>query len=289
MELRSLGYRSELIFAEFDGQVQTRDGYTVIRTLTNPNYFWGNLLVFDLPPRVSDVDDWIETFHREFTDPRIYHITLAWDPVMSETGREFGDVSGFVNRGYLLESKEVLALDARVIAKANANGLGSTHEPKNFNKALRVRPLESDDEWERMIQVQVGSSHGHLSRSSWESFYRDQSHRYKAMAKAGLGHWFGGFFEDELVAGLGIFCRERLARFQTVCTDPKFQRRGFCATIVFESMRQILRSHSIDTFVMCADPDYHAIRIYESVGFVRQAQEHGVYWWDKSREPGGEK
>ena len=47
MKLRSLGYQSELIFTSFDGKVEDRGSYLVVRTLTNPNFFWGNLLIFD--------------------------------------------------------------------------------------------------------------------------------------------------------------------------------------------------------------------------------------------------
>ena len=55
MKLRSPGYQSELIFTDFDGQVDDRGTYTVMRTLTNPNYFWGNLLVFDRAPTRADL------------------------------------------------------------------------------------------------------------------------------------------------------------------------------------------------------------------------------------------
>jgi len=105
------------------------------------------------------------------------------------------------------------------------------------------------------------------------------------MEKASFGNWYGAFIEEKLVGGLGIFHRNRLGRFQTVSTDPNFQRRGVCQTLVYQASQEILKSGQVDNLVMCADPDYHAIKIYEMVGYKRQLTEHGVYWWDKERNP----
>jgi len=54
MKVRSLGYRTDLIFPRFDGEIIDREGYLVIRTPTNPTYFWGNFLLFQNPPGAGD-------------------------------------------------------------------------------------------------------------------------------------------------------------------------------------------------------------------------------------------
>ncbi len=46
MEIQSLGYRTDLIFPKFDGQIIDRGNYLVILTPTNPTYYWGNFLLF---------------------------------------------------------------------------------------------------------------------------------------------------------------------------------------------------------------------------------------------------
>jgi ribosomal protein S18 acetylase RimI-like enzyme len=266
VNLMSPGYRSQLIFADFDGQAVDRGNYWAIHTFTNPNFFWGNLVIFDRPPRKGDLERWPSVFRREFTNPSIYHVTLAWD---SASG-EIGDVSEFLENGFLFESNAVL----------------STHKvirPPKFNEELEVRIISGQDEWRQMIRVQVASSGDHLSKAEWESFSVKQSGRYQAMEKTGMGHWYGGFFEGKLVAGLGLFHRDGLGRFQTVSTDPEFQRKGFCQTLVYLSSQQALASGKVSQLVMCADPAYHAIKIYESVGFKQQHLEHGVYWWNKER------
>lgn len=268
MNLNSLGFRSQLIFTSFDGKAEDRGSYWAIHTLSNPNFFWGNLLIFDRAPRSGDFKEWTKLFKQEFNDPRIYHVTFAWD---SPTG-DIGDVSEFLHHGFRLEATAVLA--ARTVVR-----------PPKFNDALEVRALRTDAEWEQMIEIQISSAHDHLSRTEWESFYRKQALRYRKMEDAGFGGWYGGFLNDELVGGLGIFHRNGVGRFQTVSTAPQFQRRGICQTLVFRSSQMLLSSGQVEHLVMCADPDYHAIKIYESVGFQRQITEHGVYWWDKTRNP----
>lgn len=268
MELVSPGYRSQLIFTNFDGLATDRGDCWAIHSLTNPNFFWGNLLVFDRPPQRGDADAWIRRFAAEFVDPRIYHVTLAWQ---SETG-EIGDVGEFLERGYKFESTAVLT--AR-----------SVRTPAHINPSLQVRRLSTDRDWEDMLAVQMACAHSHISAANWENFYRAQATRYRAMEQAGMGHWYGGYFDGRLVAGLGIYHHSGLGRFQTVSTHPDFQRRGFCQTLVYETSRLALASGKVQELVMCADPDYHAIRIYEAVGFQRRALEHGVCWWDVSREP----
>lgn len=43
MKLKSLGHLSEQIFTSFDGKAEDSGNYLVVRTLANPNYFWGDI------------------------------------------------------------------------------------------------------------------------------------------------------------------------------------------------------------------------------------------------------
>jgi RimJ/RimL family protein N-acetyltransferase len=267
MELNALRFKSELIFTSFDGLVEDRGSYLVIKTLTNPNFFWGNLLIFDRPPKLGDYQRWIEIFKKEFTDPRIYHVTLAWD---SSDGA-IGDVSEFLKNGYELEAKGVLAATQVVI-------------PPKFNEKLIVRPLQTESEWNQIINLQINCADDNIPKDEWEKFYTSQSERYKAMTVAGLGNWFGGFIEGQLVCGLGIFHRNGIGRFQIVCTDPNFRRQGLCGTLVYLSAQYAFTQMSINKLIMVADPDYFAIKIYESVGFKKQHIEHGVCWWNRNHK-----
>lgn len=264
MTLQSLGYRSELIFTDFDGRVDDRGNYLVLRTLSNPNFFWGNLLIFDRPPQKFDFEEWTALFRKEFTDPTVYHMTFAWDSLQGEVG----DVSYFQENGFELEKKIVLAAS-------------QVNEPPRIHPKLKIRPIHGS-EWDEMIKIQTDSAHNHLPRHEWESFYLSQSIRYRKMEQAGRGHWFGAFLDEKLVAGLGIFHNGEMGRYQIVCTHPDFVRRGICGTLVYHSALYAFDKMKLKQLVMCADPEYHAARIYESVGFKPVQKEHGLCWWDRS-------
>ena len=46
MLVRSLGYRTDLMISAINGEVTDRGDYLVIRTPSNPTYYWGNFLLY---------------------------------------------------------------------------------------------------------------------------------------------------------------------------------------------------------------------------------------------------
>ncbi len=81
-----------------DHTVTRRDGYLVVRSPTNPAFWFGNFLLFDDAPRPGDGERWERLFEREFADePRVRHRTLRWDRPDGETG---ATTEEFTARGY---------------------------------------------------------------------------------------------------------------------------------------------------------------------------------------------
>ena len=103
------------------------------------------------------------------------------------------------------------------------------------------------------------------------------------MSEAGLGHWYGAYLGDKLVADLGIFCDDRLGRYQSVGTDPLYRKRGICGTLVFRAGEMATEEFALENLVMEADPGYHAARIYESVGFEVCEENYSLSWWKGKR------
>lgn len=101
------------------------------------------------------------------------------------------------------------------------------------------------------------------------------------MSEAGLGNWFGAFIGEQLVGDLGIFHENGIGRYQNVGTHPNFRKQGICGTLVYQSGLIALRDYKIQYLVMEADPDYHAARIYESVGFKRNEENYALSWWKR--------
>ncbi|MBI2520233.1 MAG: GNAT family N-acetyltransferase [Bdellovibrio sp.] len=243
------------------------ESFLVVKTPSNPCYFWGNFLIFAHPPQLGDLAKWRLIFQDHFKDPRTYHVTFAWDSPEGTTG----DISEFLADGFRFEKGVVLTTQ-------------NVRVPPKFHASLAVRPIEGDTEWEESIQIQLSCANATLSKLQWENFYRSQMERYKKMTKAGLGTWFGGFLGSKMVAGLGIFKDADIGRYQVVSTHADYQRQGVCGALVYKTAQYAFDQMGIKTLVMVADEEYHAAKIYESVGFTPTEKMLGVCWWDKTHE-----
>jgi GNAT superfamily N-acetyltransferase len=250
-----------MIFAAKLGEIVDRGSYLVIRTPSNPEYHWGNFLVFPNSPVAGDEKIWPEIFREEFKGiPGINHVALTWDS--REPG---GNIDDFTSLGYKFEVN--VSLMAREV-----------HLPVKCNSIVECRPMESAADWEAAIQNQL-SANAEFDPAIYETFKRQFMVSRRDLALQGMGKWFGAFWDGHLVADLGVFFEGPIARFQTVVTNPNFQRRGICGRLVYEAARYALRNFGVDTLVMVADESYHAARIYESVGFVPSDRTYQLSWW----------
>lgn len=256
MNLRSLGYRTDLIFARFSGEITDCGSYMVVRTPSNPTFYWGNFVLFDRPPTSGDVEDWLEVFAKEI--PYAKHIAIGWD------GQEPGDAQAFVAAG--LDFEETIVMTASEV-----------HAPPKVNLEVTYRTLESEDDWAQLLELSVLCNDDGYEPEGYRVFLQRKNLNRRRMGEAGLGQWFGAFLEDRLVCSMGLysdagfegnhFDGDRVARFQNVETHPDFRRRGLCGSLVHHVAKYGLEVMKAKTLVMCADPEYHAARIYESVGF----------------------
>lgn len=266
MQVRSLGYQTDLIFAAFDGEIIHRDGYLVIRTPTNPSFYWGNFLLFEHPPMEGDYQRWHELFAKEIgTPPLVTHHTFGWDT----TDNEQGVIEPFLENGFQIQKSVVLTTQKLM-------------PPSNFAQAVTVRPLESDDDWLQSIEHQVECREPEFAEDSYRLFRQRQMNRYRAMAQAGLGAWFGAFIGSRLVADLGIFYTKQLGRYQSVQTHPKYRRQGIASYLVFQSSIYAFDHFGINTLVIVAEADSQAERLYRAAGFEIMEQQIGIERWNES-------
>ncbi|MBT3322740.1 MAG: GNAT family N-acetyltransferase [Anaerolineae bacterium] len=267
MDIQSLGYRTDLIFPKFDGQILDRGDYLVILTPTNPTYYWGNFLLFPKPPKGNDLENWKAIFSKEIgSQINAEHFTFGWDTIVGD----LGEIKPFLDAGFDLSQSVVL----------------STQEvkmPTKYNQEAVIRPLTDNLDWEQATQNQIACRDPEHTFEDYQIFKRDQMKRYRLMAKAGMGLWFGAFLGKKLVADLGVFATEDIGRFQNVGTHPNFRRLGICGALVYEASCYAFEYMKIKTLVMVADEHYHAAKIYESVGFQPKEHQAGLTWWDKSK------
>ena len=260
MEIKSLAYRTDLIFPAFDGEIIDGGHYLVIRTPSNPGFYWGNFLLFDQPPGEGDYSRWREIFADEIgSPPGVIHQAFGWDT----TEDDKGVIQPFMDNGYYLEHSTVLTAQRDKLVPKSSTG-------------VTIRPLETDDDWEQSIENQVICREPIFSEESYRIFRQNQAQRYRAMVAQGLGVWFGAFSGERLVADLGLFRAEELGRYQSVQTHPDFRRRGIAGAMVYKAALFGLEHFSLETLVIVAEAGSPAERLYRSLGFEFAEYQLGV-------------
>jgi len=260
MRIVSLGYRTDLIFIAFDGEIDERATYIVLRSPRNPTYHWGNFLLFAQPPGVGDFQVWRELFEREIgAPPDVRHQVFGWD---SPEG-DLGVCGPFVEAGFRIARNDVLVGEQLAAPRRSVDN-------------VLVRPLMTDAEWEAAVEVQVECREPEFDQDSFFVFRQRQMEHYRRMVEADLGDWYGAFSGDQIVADLGIFRTGKLGRYQSVETHPDFRRRGIATKLVYEASRHAIGKHQLERLVIVANENSIASRMYRGLGFRSVEKQVGL-------------
>ena len=266
MHVKSLGYRTDLIFPKFDGEILDRGNYLVIRTPSNPTFYWGNFLLFSDPPDPGDDASWRSIFLEEIGGPPdIRHQTFGWD----EPSGESGHIQPFLDDGFQFSDMVVLT---------------TSHIPSVKSPAIDLdfRPLQSEDDWDQAIENQIRCREPVHEESHFRIYKQDQMLRYRKMERAHLAAWYGAFIGGELVGDLGIIHDHELGRFQSVETHPAHRRQGVASSLIRSAASHALEQFGIRSLVMVADSESPAERLYKSLGFEMSERQVGLEWWEES-------
>jgi ribosomal protein S18 acetylase RimI-like enzyme len=268
---RSLVWATDVDVLPLDRVVQRRDGWLVVRSPTHPGHYFGNLLLFDGPPAMGDAVRWEKLFEAEFqADSRIRHRTFAWDRVDGVLGLAREE---FLPRGYELEETVGLV--------AAADGVRS--HPRE-NREIQVRPLRPSEDadaelWEQVVEVQVAARGESFSEEQHREFTRRRLSDLRGLFRAGHGSWYVALDPSgsEVVGSCGVVVTGSRGRFQNVDTAAAHRRRGICSRLVVEAAHRSARQFGAARFVIAADPGYHALGLYESLGFERTERVAAVF------------
>jgi len=271
----SLGWRTDLIFARFDGQVTDCGNHVRVLTPGNPTYWWGNFLLFQHAPGPGDLERWMALFEDEIAarQPASRHRAFGVD-----VRERLTLPPEFAAAGFTLSEATVLTLSREQLL-----------EPRRPMPAgVEFRVLELPRDGEAVVDKQVAVDSNRFEPVGYREFAQRQMARFAAMQHAGLGHWFGLVAQVDgrqvLAASCGLFRdpagREGLGRFQYVSTHPAWRRRGLCTALVHAVCRHGLEAMGLRTLAMVADPADVAIGVYESLGYRR-----GTSTWQFERPP----
>ena len=258
---RSLVWATNIDVLPLDHVVVRREGYLVVRSPSNPMHYWGNLLLFDEPPRPDDGSRWERLFEREFAgEPRTRHRTFAWDRADGALGAALEE---FVGRGYDLEQTVgLIALREQI----------RPHRRANREVVVRALDPAGDAElWDAVVEVQVASRDERESEDEHREFSRTRQGDLRQLFELGRGAWFVALDPDsgQVAGSCGVVVTGTRGRFQAVDTAARYRRRGICSRLLVEAAHRSAARYGAERFVIAADPGYHALGLYESLGFAR--------------------
>jgi ribosomal protein S18 acetylase RimI-like enzyme len=270
---RSLVWATQIDVLPLDRVVERNGDYLLVRSPRNPRHHWGNLLLFDQPPGLGAGREWEARFEAEFgDDPRVRHRTFAWDGIDAGAGLASEE---FVRRGYELEESIGLVAERRQVR---------AHRRENREvliRALEAAPGADAELWEAVLELQVGNRDEFRDEQGYRVFAGARLSDLREHFRAGRGAWYvaidpaGG----EVVASCGVVVVDGRARFQAVDTARSHRRRGICSRLIVEAAHRSAVAHGAERFVIVAQAGYHAVGLYESLGFSRQETVFGVCRW----------
>jgi ribosomal protein S18 acetylase RimI-like enzyme len=278
---RSLVWATGLDVLPPNRVVERRSGYVLVRSPSNPTHYWGNFLLFDREPVAGDARRWEALFDEAFgDDPRVSHRTFAWDRTDGVVGAAQDE---FVPRGYDLQESVGLSADPHQLVPHSRE-----------NRDVIVQALDSAigaDEalWDAVVELQVAGREAGHEENAYRSFSRGRIKDLRELFRAGRGAWYVAIDPSagDVVGSCGVVVTSGRGRFQAVDTALAHRRRGISSRLVVEAARRASQDYAAERFVIVADAEYHALGLYESLGFERAEHVFGVCFWPRSDSSSG--
>ena len=218
----------------------------------NPEHWWGNFILIKGVPGPGEAGHWLSIFREELPDAE--HVAIGID----EPDAVASDLGEFAALGLEIEQSSVMVGSAVEMTALVPPG-------------SEVHPFMSDEDWTQSVELRLRCEDRDLEPESFRRFAEAKASTNRRLCEGGLGSWFGSFEGGVLVCQMGLLrAGPGLARFQSVETDPAARRKGHARAVVAFANRFGVEVLEVDRLVMVADPNYFAIDLYRSMGFVEE-------------------
>lgn len=255
--MKSLNLRSELLVMDGLSRVQDMGDYWVQETPSEPNYWMGNQIILkraDFP-----ADKAMAAFEASF--PSKTHRAFLWD--IPNLNRDVV-AKGFEALGCEIDCNDTLVLSGEIADAETPSG-------------ITLRMLETDSDWDaaHALQLEVAVEEGYPVDTHAPYLARRNKGRRAQIAR-GLGAWFGAYDGDQLVAHMGMFHNDEIARYQSVETKATHRRRGICTALLRHCCLWAQERAPAAQVVIVAEAKSDAGRLYRRMGFRHVATDIGA-------------
>ncbi len=256
MSLTSLTMRSELLTLAGISHLTQHDGYCVQSTPTEPDFWMGNQLI--LSDKILSTPDAFAIFEQHFPDAT--HRSVVWDVPNLDTAK----ISGVADLGCKLDGFDAMTLQGDLRDVPTPDG-------------IVFRAVETAQDWAKAehLQAEIGIEEGRNPVTHGPYLARRNAGRREQIAK-GIGQWFGAFDGEDIVAQMGMFHDDSIARYQSVETKATHRKRGICSALLRHTALWALGRAPDATVVIVAEADSAAGRLYRHMGFAHAETLYGV-------------
>jgi ribosomal protein S18 acetylase RimI-like enzyme len=127
------------------------------------------------------------------------------------------------------------------------------------------------------VDLQVAGREEGFEPEEYKSFCRRRLEELRVLFRLGHGAWYVALDGDgDVVGSCGVVVTGDRGRFHAVDTAAAHRRRGICSRLVVEATHRTADRYCARRFVIAAEANYHALGLYESLGFKRTEHVHGV-------------
>lgn len=259
--MKSLEFLTDLLAMSGASEVEVHPNRVVQRTPTEPDFWFGNRVIFTDPP--EDACAAIGQFQADF--PQARHICVGWDvpnlPVSPVRGL-------FEGTKVTIDEGDALILTGPLHRVPTPPGItlrtfGPQDWPQSHDIGLETAREDS------------------LPPERYREYLEGRTRTRQRQIAAGLAQWFGAFDGDLLVGDMGIVQNQSFIRYQAVQTRTGYRRRGVASALLGYALEWGRARAPGALPVIVADAGSDAGRLYRRAGFT--SAETTVIAWQAAK------
>lgn len=248
------GWQTDFILHRLDAQILERPDCLVVRTPSNPTYYWGNCLLLPALPRDDELAHWLGRFHEEISalQPASRHVAIGVE---------------VDHAGQRLPAWEAAGFHLHVEVMLELRRGGERPPARAARGAVSLRLLDLPRDADAIAAIEITDA-GEFEPVGYRAYLAQQHVRLARLQARGELQWFGLDCDGSLAATCGLLCDGDTGRFQRVIVHPDFRRRGLASAMVHGVVRHAFDTLGLARLYMAAVPGDVAIAIYRSLGFT---------------------